>query len=117
MWVRQVLSNLHIVLSFPPANKPVRETLLLSLPISKMRELKIRELKPLEVVSDEPGFELHLTVKALVPSATLDPHLGAPEKPSQKERCGIAQARTGESSITEAREETLSRRTQLLRKS
>lgn len=115
MWVRQVLSNLHIVLLFPPANKPVRKALLLSLPISKMRELKIRELKPLEVVSDEPGFELH-PVKALVHSATPGPHRGAPKKPSQKENV-IAQARAGESSITEAREETLSRRMQLLRKS
>lgn len=35
-----------------------------------MRKLKIRELKPLGVVSDEPGFELNLTVKALVHSAT-----------------------------------------------
>lgn len=74
------------VLSFPPGNKPGREALLLPLPISKMRELKIRELKPLEVVRDEP---VHLT-------ATPGLHHGAPEKPSEKEKCGTSLRRQGQ---------------------
>lgn len=74
----------------------MREALLLSLPMSTMRELKIRELKPLEVVIDEPGLELPLTVKALVPSATPGLHHGAPGKPCQEERCGMSLRRHGQ---------------------
>lgn len=88
-----------------------------------MRKLKVRELKPLGVVSDEPGFRLNLTVKALVHSATPALQDRAPEKTKSEEetravgRNIMAQARrTAELSIPEAREEMLSRRKWLLRK-